>query len=73
MSEYRQQPVGRRIETRVRPQEERPHPPQSDSWTLAKAWEWGLTAGKSITMRRMSDEPNAPEPVNPYRTGVEDE
>jgi len=30
--------------------------------------ERGLVDGKSITMRRMSDEPNAPEPENPYRT-----
>ena len=34
----------------------------------AEGWECGLVDGKSITMRRMSDEPNAPEPENPYRT-----
>ena len=34
----------------------------------AEAWECGLVDGTSITMRRMSDEPNAPEPENPYRT-----
>lgn len=32
----------------------------------AEAWERGRRAGFSNAMRRMSDEPNAPEPKNPY-------
>jgi hypothetical protein len=35
---------------------------------LAEAWERGKVAGESITRRRWSDEPNAPDPANPYRT-----
>lgn len=33
---------------------------------LAEAWERGYTAGGSITRRRWSDEPNAPDYPNPY-------
>jgi hypothetical protein len=36
----------------------------------AEVWERGRTAGASIAMRRMSDEPNAPDPVNPYRAAA---
>ena len=30
-------------------------------------WDEGKRAGFSVAMRRMSDEPKAPEPVNPYK------
>jgi hypothetical protein len=33
----------------------------------AEAWERGRVAGASHIRRQWSDEPNAPEPVNPYR------
>jgi hypothetical protein len=32
----------------------------------AEAWERGRVAGASVAMRRMSDEPEAPDAVNPY-------
>ena len=37
----------------------------------ANAWERGKRAGESIQRRRWSDEPNAPEPTNPYRVTEE--
>lgn len=33
---------------------------------LHAAWSRGQSAGFSVAMRRMSDEPGAPDPVNPY-------
>ena len=33
---------------------------------LAEAWERGRTSGASAVRRQWSDEPDAPEPVNPY-------
>lgn len=33
----------------------------------AEVWERGRVAGGSVAMRRMSDEPGAPDAVNPYR------
>lgn len=40
----------------------------SDPTAVKKAWAEGYTAGHSVAMRRMSDEPNAPDAVNPYET-----
>lgn len=37
---------------------------------MAQGWERGYTAGHSIAMRRMSDEPGAPTPPNPYRQPI---
>ena len=37
---------------------------------LAKAWDQGHRSGASRAMRRMSDEPNVPDAVNPYREPV---
>ena len=39
---------------------------EHDRQVADKAWALGKVAGKSVTMRRMSDEPDAPEPVNPH-------
>jgi len=36
-----------------------------------EAWERGRAAGGSVAMRRMSDEPSAPDPVNPYAASRE--
>lgn len=36
----------------------------------AEVWEQGRRAGGSVAMRRMSDEPGAPDPVNPYRAAA---
>ena len=33
----------------------------------AEAWKRGRISGASVQRRQWSDEPNAPEPVNPYR------
>jgi hypothetical protein len=38
----------------------------ADRDQLREAWEKGYVAGRSITMRRMSDEPKAPDYANPY-------
>lgn len=43
-------------------------PPDALAAHDAEVWERGRRAGGSVAMRRMSDEPGAPDAVNPYRT-----